>query len=166
MKKLNTKLTRILKILHIIFFVSWIGGGIALTILMFIAQPAFPDDIYMKCRSMQVIDDFIIIPGALGALFTGLVYSIWTMWGFYKHNWIIIKWVLTIIQILFGTFALGPWINGNVDITMKLRGASLSDPVFLNNVSHIELWGTVQVIFLLFVVVISVLKPWKSNSKI
>lgn len=164
MKKLNSKQTRILKIIHIFFFVSWIGGGIGLISLMFIAQPLIPDDIYMKYRSMQVIDDFIIIPGALGSLFTGLIYSIWTNWGFFRQRWLTVKWILTVVQILFGTFALGPWLNGNVDIAMKLRGSALTDSAFINSSSNIKFWGTLQVLFLLFMVIVSVIRPWKKTS--
>lgn len=160
---MNSNQIRILKIIHIFFFVSWIGGGITLATLMFIAEPALPDDIYMKYRSMQVIDDFIIIPGALGSLFTGLIYSIWTNWGFFRHRWLTVKWILTVAQILFGTFALGPWLNGNVDIALKLRGAALAESAFLNSCSNIKLWGTLQVLFLLFMVIISVIKPWKKS---
>jgi hypothetical protein len=139
----------------------WIGGGIALITLMFIADPLLPDDIYMKFRSMQVIDDFLIIPGALGGLLTGIIYGVFTNWGFFKHNWLIVKWVMTTLQILFGTFALGPWLNGNVDIARDLRGAALSNPEFLNNIMNIQIWGTVQVSLLLFMAVISVIKPWR-----
>lgn len=163
MKKLSSNQTRILKIIHIFFFVSWIGGGVCLISVMFFAQPALPEDIYMKYRSMQVIDDFIIIPGALGSLFTGLIYSIWTNWGFFRQRWLAVKWILTVAQILFGTFALGPWLNGNVDIALKLRGTALSSPEFSQNASHIQIWGTVQVLFLLFMVIISVIKPWKKK---
>lgn len=164
MKKLNTNQTRILKIAHILFFVMWAGGGITLVTLMFIARPSIPDDVYMKFRSMQVIDDLIIIPGALGSLATGLLYGIWTKWGFFRHRWLTIKWILTVSLILFGTFALGPWLNGNVEIAMKLRGGALSDSIFTANTSQIKLWGTVQVIFLLFMIAISVIKPWKRSA--
>lgn len=164
MKKFNAQQTRILKIVHILFFVMWIGGGLTLISVMLLALPSVPDDIYMKFRSMQVIDDFIIIPGALGSLATGLFYGIWTNWGFFRHKWLIVKWILTVVQILFGTFALGPWLNGNVDIAMKLRGGAISNPDFIMNTSNIKLWGTVQVLFLIFMLVISVLKPWKKLS--
>jgi len=161
MKKMNQKQIRILKIVHIFFFVIWIGGGLGLIALMFLAVPAAPDDIYMKFRSMQVIDDYIIIPGALGSLAAGFVYGIWTGWGFFKHKWITVKWVMTTVQILFGTFALGPWLNKNVEITHQLRGTALSNSDFINNTAHIQLWGSVQVLLLLFMLVISVLKPWR-----
>lgn len=161
MKKMNTGQMRVLKIIHIFLFVLWVGGGLGLVAVMFLAVPAHPDDIYMKFRAMQVIDDFIIIPGAMGSFFAGLVYGIWTGWGFFKHNWVTVKWVMTTAQILFGTFALGPWLNQNVDIAHELRGAALVNPDFINNVSQIQIWGTVQVLLLIFMVIISVIKPWR-----
>jgi len=164
MKKFNSKQTQILKIAHIFFFIMWIGGGIALTTLMFVADPLLPDDVYMKFRSMQVVDDFLIIPGALGCFVAGIIYGVFTNWGFFKHNWLIVKWIMTVLQILFGTFALGPWLNGNVDIARDLRGAALSNPEFLNNIMNIKIWGTLQVSLLLFMAVISVLKPWKKKK--
>jgi len=163
MKKFNANQTRILKIIHILFFIMWIGGGIGLIALMFLANPIQPDDIYMKFRSMQVLDDFLIIVGAFGCLITGIIYGAFTNWGFFKHNWLIVKWIMTVLQMLFGTFALGPWLNGNVDIARDLRGAALSNPEFLSNIMNIKIWGTLQVSLLLFMVIISVIKPWKKK---
>jgi hypothetical protein len=142
----------------------WIGGGVGLTTLMFIADPLLPDDIYMKFRSMQVIDDYLIVPGAIGCLLVGIIYGVFTNWGFFKHNWLIVKWIMTILKMLFGTFALGPWLNNNVDIACSLRGAALSNPEFLNNIMNIKIFGTIQVSLLLFMAVISVLKPWRKKK--
>ena len=164
MKKFNANQTRILKIVHIFLFIMWIGGAVALTTLLFIATPIVPDDIYMKFRSMQIIDDYLIIPGAMGCFFVGIIYGIFTNWGFFKHNWLIVKWVMTTLQILFGTFALGPWINNSVDIARDLRGAALSNPEFLSNIMNMKIWGTTQASLLLFMAIISVLKPWKKKK--
>ena len=105
------------------------------------------------------MDDYFIIRGAVGALITGLIYSLWTNWGFFKHTWIIVKWIMTILQILFGALVLGPCINRNVMIADQLR-----DAVFLNNIQTTQIWGTVQTMLLLFVIVISVQKPWKKKK--
>ena len=164
MKKFSARQVRILKMTHIIFFIMWFGGFLCITAVMFVAQPAHPDDIYMKCRTMEIIDNYVLIPGALGSLFTGLVYSIWTNWGFFKHRWITFKWIMTTAQILFGTFALGPWIDRNVILSGNMRGAALSNPEFINNILMIKIWGTVQGSLLLFLIVISVIKPWKRNT--
>jgi len=164
-KKLKPQAVKILKMFHIFFSFGWIIGGGVLCLLIFITYPESGDELYMYSRILQIVDDYFIITGAIGALITGLIYSIWTNWGFFKHPWIIVKWIMTILQILFGTFVLGPCINNNVVIADQLRDAALTDPVFLNNINTTQVWGPVQVALLLLVIVISVQKPWKKNRK-
>ena len=163
MQKLKKQGLNILKMVHLLFVVMWIGGAIALTIVLFSVQPEGGDELYMKSRVIQIIDDFIIIPGALGNLFIGVVYGVWTKFGFFKFRWMIVKWMLTVIQILFGTFFLGPWVNENVKIANELRGAAFSDEIFQHNLEMNAIWGTVQLSLLLFVLVVSVQKPWKKK---
>ncbi|MDR2921252.1 MAG: DUF2269 family protein [Tannerella sp.] len=164
MKKLNTQEVKILKIFHLFFAFCWIVGGLTLCLLVFITHPESGDELYMRSRILQIVDDYFIIYGAIGALVTGLVYSIWTNWGFFKHPWIIVKWVMIIMQILFGTFVLGPCINNNVILADQLRDAALTDPAFLENIHMTQIWGTVQTLLLLVVIIISVQKPWKKKN--
>lgn len=70
---------------------------------------------------MKIIDDFIIIPAALGSLITGLIISWFTNWGFFKFNWVTVKWIVTVSSILFDTFWLGPWLNGMAAISQAER---------------------------------------------
>jgi hypothetical protein len=163
-KKLNPQAVKILKMFHILFAFGWIIGGIALCLLIFITYPTSGDELYMRSRILQIVDDYFIIVGAFGAFVTGLVYSIWTNWGFFKHPWIIVKWIMIILQMLFGTFVLGPCINNNVIIADQLRDLALTDPVFLDNILTTQIWGTVQTALLLLVIVISVQKPWKKKK--
>ncbi|NDV82722.1 hypothetical protein D0T87_12125 [Bacteroides sp. 51] len=149
---------------HIFFAFSWIIGGVVLCVLAFVTHPETGGELYMRSRILQIVDDYFIVCGALGALITGLIYSIWTNWGFFKHPWIIVKWVMTILQMVFGTFVLGPYINDNVIIASQLRDAALTDPAFLANVESTQLWGTVQVSLLIVLIVISVQKPWKKSK--
>lgn len=160
MKKLGKNGIKTLKIFHLFFSIMWIGGGIALTTVLFISEPVSGDELYFKFRIMQIIDDFIIIPGAITSFLIGIIYGVWTKWGFFKHHWITIKWILTFIQILFGTFFLGPWLNTNVDILQMERIAAINNPDFIYNVSMTATWGTAQVALLLLMVVISVYKPF------
>lgn len=98
-RKLKPQGVKILKMLHIIFAFSWVIGGLALCLLVFITQPQSGDELYMRSRILQIIDDYFIIYGAMGAFVTGLVYSIWTNWGFFKHPWIVVKWIMIILQM-------------------------------------------------------------------
>jgi len=160
-KKLKPQSIKILKMIHIIFAFGWLIGGITLCLLVFIITPTSGDELFMHSRILQIIDYYFIIPGALGALITGLVYSIWTNWGFFKHRWITVKWVMIIIQIISGTFILGPCIDENVVIANQFRDAALFDVVFLNNLQITKTLGTIQTVMILFLVIISVQKPWK-----
>jgi hypothetical protein len=164
MKKLNPQAVKILKIFHILFAFGWIIGAIILCVLIFITYPASGDELYMRSRILQIVDDYFIICGAIGSFVTGLIYSLWTNWGFFKHPWIIVKWIMIILQILFGTFVLGPCLNDNVVIADQLRDVALTDPTFLKNIQTTQIWGTVQTTLLLFVIVISVQKPWKRKK--
>ena len=155
---------KILKMVHLLLVVMWIGGAIALTLVLFLVQPETGDELYMKMRILKTIDDLIIIPGAMGNLLIGIVYGVWTKFGFFKQPWITVKWVLTVAQILFGTFFLGPWVNENVEIANNLRQGAFNDATFQQNLEMNAIWGSVQLALLLFVLVISVQKPWRKSG--
>ena len=160
-KKLKPQAVKILKMFHILFAFMWTVGALALCVLIFITYPETGDELYMRSRILQILDDYFIIYGATGAFFTGLIYSIWTNWGFFKHTWIIVKWTMIILQMLLGTFVLGPVLNNNVVIADQLRDLALIDPMFLGNILTTQIWGTIQTALLLLVIIISVQKPWK-----
>lgn len=155
---------KILKIVHLIFVAMWIGSGLCMIALLFLSSPANGSELYMHSYVLKLIDDFVLIPGAIGCLITGLVYSVFTKWGFFKHKWIIVKWIMTIAQIAFGTFALGPWVNNNVVLAAQLGEAALTDPAVLHNLGMSKLWGSIQVALLLPYIIVSVQKPWKKKK--
>ncbi len=165
MKKLGGNGLRWLKIVHLLFVAAWTGGGLSLMLVFFAARPSGGDELYAVNMSLKLIDDYIIIPGANGCLLTGLAYGIWSNWGFFKHKWIAVKWIMTVLQIVFGTFWLGPWLNGNAAIAAAERASALSSPVYIHNHAMNAFWGAVQVSLLFVMVAISVLKPWKDGRK-
>ncbi|MDR2653225.1 MAG: hypothetical protein LBC68_13110 [Prevotellaceae bacterium] len=163
-KKLKPQAMKILKMFHIFLGFCWIIGGIVLFLGVFLTFPESGDELYMRSRMLQLIDDCLIIPGAIGVAITGLIYSVWTNWGFFKHTWIIVKWIMTILQIILGTL-LGPYINDNVVIAGQLRDAAINDPVFLNNLHTTQIWGTIQTSLLFLYIIISIQKPWKKKIR-
>lgn len=62
-KKLKSQTIKILKMLHLFFAFSWIIGGVALCLLIFITYPESGDELYMRSRILQIIDDYFIIVG-------------------------------------------------------------------------------------------------------
>ena len=110
MRKLTIKETAWLKIFHLLFVAAWIGGQMSLTLLQIIKyRLALPEHIYGILASINEIDDYVVIGGAVGCLLTGLVYSLMTPWGFFKFRWVTVKWIFAVMLISCETFFLGPW---------------------------------------------------------
>ena len=160
MKKLRSKSQRWLKCFHIFFVCSWVGAAVILTAMNFSMKASEGMQFHGIHLSMKFIDDFIIIPGAFGCLLTGLLYSVFTNWGWFKHRWVMVKWIINVFGIVFGTFWLGPWLNSLPLIAETMGLNALSDPVYMHNRTMLSYWGTFQVATLVFAVFISTLKPW------
>jgi hypothetical protein len=164
MKKIGSKGQRWLKGFHSLFACVWVGAAVALSTKQFFINPLDGGELYGITSTMDFIDIFIIIPGAMGVLVTGLIYSVWTNWGWFKHNWIIVKWIICIYGVLFGTFLLGPWMSGLAVISKEQGLGALSDPTFIHNKIMLYIFGTFQAATLIFALFITGLKPWKKRK--
>ena len=144
----------------------WIGGGLALILLYFLKNGVTDGGVlYGINQSTHHVDwAVVIIPGAFGCLITGLLFSVFSNWGFFKHPWITFKWIVTVLAILFGSYFLGPWETGMVEISGKLGMASLSSPEYLYNERMHVVFATVQLLALLITVFVSIFKPWRSTK--
>ena len=165
MKKLSIKGQKWLKCLHVYSACVWAGCATMLMIMPFVLDPQRDSELYGILWTLDFIDMKILVPGAMGTLFTGLVYSIWTNWGWFKHNWIIVKWVICLFGIIYGTFWLGPWLSEMTHISKELGLKALSDPQYLENRQNSLLFGTLQALTIIFAVFVSSLKPWKNKKK-
>jgi len=149
---------------HIFFASAWVGAAVSLTTLRLFTWTnnvqADGDILYAVNESIKLIDDAIIIPAAIGTLLTGLLISLLTPWGFFKHRWVTVKWIVTVLAILFGTFFLGPWVNELTALTDEFRTVSVVERRFQVLMSRHTLWGGVQTMILIAVVFISAVKPW------
>ncbi len=161
MLRLNLKARIWIKCFHIFFACAWVGAAICMVLLTLIKrQPVSGDEIYAIDASLKILDDYIIIPAALGSLLTGILFSCFTNWGFFKFDWITVKWILTVASILFGTFFLGPWNNTAAAVSYTERILSLDNSVYLHCKQMLSIFGVLQSAVLIILVFISVLKPW------
>ena len=96
-------------------------------------------------------------------MLTGIAYGIWSKWGFFKHQWITVKWVLTIGLATLGGVALGKWVNGNVYSIEGINEYIATRVEFNRNVELTIFWGTFKLLSLLFVLWVSIMKPWKQK---
>lgn len=161
MKKLNVKGQKILKITHLSFVALWVGGNISAVVLSFLPLIVQDNTLLGIYIAMEFIDYLVIVPGSLGCLITGIIYGIWTRWGFFKFKWICAKWVVMIIQMILGAAFLGQSVGSNVN-ALKTQGlAALNDQGFIINQNVIQVLGIVQSVLLIILIGISIFKPWK-----
>ena len=146
MRKLGAKGQKWLKGFHLVAVSCWIGGGVSLILLYFLKNGVEDGNIlYGINQSIHHVDiAVVVIPGALGCLFTGLIYSSFSNWGFFKHGWMIFKWIVTVVAILFGTFFLGPWETTMMEISGKFGISSLGNPEYLYSQKMNLIFGATQ----------------------
>lgn len=81
---------------HVTFSVGWLGGVagfLALNIAALTSQSA--QIVRSTYLAMDLIGWYVILPFCIGALITGLIQSLGTPWGLFKHYWIMVKFLLT-----------------------------------------------------------------------
>jgi len=166
MPKLGPKGLRWLKGFHLIAVSCWVGGATALLLLYFLKNGVTDGGVLHGInRSIHHVDmAVVVIPGAFGCLVTGLIYSSLSHWGFFKHTWLILKWIITVAAILFGTFFLGPWETGMMEISGTSGISCLSDQAYVYNQKMNFFFGGLQCSALMITVFISIFKPWKKRK--
>ena len=164
MKNLSVKEMKALKVIHLICAIAWFGSAISMNLLRHLVAVEDAAGMYWMAEILEAIDMKILVPGAVGCLVTGIIYGAFAHWGFFKHRWLTVKWVLTIFMILFGTFYMGPLVKENV-VTGKAIMEGGGDVLrYWRNVTANAYAGLLQIILLTIVTVISVYKPWKKKQ--
>jgi len=167
MAKLKARGLKWLKGFHLIAVSSWVGGAVSLLLLYFLKDGIEDGGVlYGINQSIHHVDmAVVVVPGAFGCLITGLIYSSFSNWGFFKHNWMIFKWVMTIAAILFGTVYLGPWETTMMEISGELGVAALDDEAYRYNEKMNLIFGSLQCLLLMVTIFISIFKPWKKKKR-
>lgn len=165
MIKLKSKGLKWLKGFHMISVSCWVGGAVSLLLLYFLKNGVSDGSVlYGINQSIHHVDmSVVVIPGAIGCLLTGLIYSLFSNWGFFKHKWLIFKWIVTITAILFGTFYLGPWETKMMEISGEQGLSALADKEYLYNQRMNLYFGLLQCLTLIVTIFVSIFKPWRSK---
>jgi hypothetical protein len=162
MARLGKNGTKLLKILHYVALACWFGGATTLVLLNRCNEAAVSEGMLPGMNTAAHLADlWVIIPGALGCLATGLAFSLFTPWGFFRHGWLTCKWVLTVACILTGTFFLGVWEEEMLAASLALGNAALADGAYQAVRTRHFLLACAQVGALLLMIVLSVFRPKK-----
>jgi hypothetical protein len=86
---------------HVTSSVGWLGsvaGFLALAIAGVTTQD--PQMVRSAYVSMHLITWFVIVPFSLAGFLTGLVQSLGTPWGLFRHYWVVTKLLLTTLATI------------------------------------------------------------------
>ena len=83
---------------HISASIGWIGAD-AGSLALAIAGLTSPDAQMVQAAflAMGVIAWFVIVPLSLVSLFTGLIQSLGTKWGLFRHYWVLVKFLIALV---------------------------------------------------------------------
>jgi hypothetical protein len=86
---------------HVTSSVGWLGavaGFLALAVAGLTSRDA--QMVRAAYLATELTTWFVIVPLAFASLLTGLVVSLGTQWGLFRHYWVLVKFVLTILATL------------------------------------------------------------------
>ena len=116
-----------------------------------IAQAAF--------LMMQLTGWFVLVPLSFASLVTGLIQSLGTAWGLFRHYWIIAKLLITV----FATVILLVYMQTLDKLASAATKATVSAADFGGHhggAASPVVHASVAIMLLLACVVLSVYKPW------
>jgi len=92
------RLRRFALAVHLTVSVGWIGA-VAAYLALDVAAATSQDTQTLRTAylAMEVIARNVIVPLAFASLLTGLVMSLGTKWGLFRHYWVLISLLLTIV---------------------------------------------------------------------
>jgi hypothetical protein len=142
---------------HVTSSVGWFGSVAAFMSLAIAGVTSRnPQTVRAAYLSMELITWTVIVPASVAALLTGLVQSLGTTWGLFRHYWVVAKLGLTVLAtaiLLVHTQLIGRVAAAAAEST--LSGGDLHN-------LRIQLIADAGagLVALLAATVLSVYKPW------
>ena len=141
---------------HLTFSVGWIGtiaAFLALSIMALVAN----DQVVRSCYiGMEVIAWFIIVPFCFASFISGLIQALGTHWGLFKHWWILVKLILTLIATLILLLHMQPISYLGEVATQKV----IEHDELRNLRIRIVADAAAAILVLVAITTVSVYKPW------
>jgi hypothetical protein len=142
---------------HIVFSVGWLGA-VAAFLALAVAGLSSQNDQTARAAyvAMDLIGWFVIVPCSLITLLIGLVQSLGTKWGLFRHYWVLIKFLLTVgatVLLLLHMNATSRLANAAADVSANLE---LLRPVRVQLIFD----AAAALLVLLAATILSVYKPW------
>lgn len=159
--KLKVKQRNWLLSLHIASGGVWFGTALC-SVALALSFRSLNDreGLYGINIARNLLGEFVIIPSAILSILTGVLLCAFTNWGFFKHFWVMVKQLVTLLLIVIGSVWLGPWTKEMTTISAAMRSHSWQNSHYLSLQNAVILGGALQTLALLLIIAISTIKPW------
>jgi len=122
------RLRKVVLTAHLTCSVGWIGAVVAYLALGVSAVTSRnAQTVRADWIAMDLTGWFVIVPLALAALLTGVVMSLGTAWGLFRHYWVVISLVLTILSTVVLLLHM-PAVSSTAVVARSADGAALAAP--------------------------------------
>lgn len=154
---MTSRLRKFVLTAHITASVGWLGAVTTFLVLALVGLTSKDDQIIRAAYiTMELMTWYVIVPLAGASLVTGLIQSLGTPWGIFRHYWILAKFIITVIGaglLLIHTRPIGILADAASRLTTSVgnyRGL------------QVQLVGdaVAAIVLLLAATILSVYKPW------
>lgn len=154
---MTPRLQKLTLLAHITFSVGWFGAVVPYLALAIAALTSHDGQmVRAACLSMKFIGWFVIVPFSLAAMLSGLVQSLGTRSGLFRHWWVLAKFVLAV----FATVILFQHMTEVSRLSLMAKQTMLSTADLRPELIH----SAGGLLVLLAAMTLSVFKPWGMTS--
>ena len=146
---------------HVTFSVGWLGAVVAYLVVAIVGLTSVDLQLVRGTYSvMPLVAWFVIVPLAIAALLSGLVQSLATEWGLFRHYWVIAKLALT----TFGTAILLLHVPRVSEMAVRAAEAAFTTGDHTQQRTSLVVHAAGGLAILLTATILSVFKPWGKTA--
>lgn len=157
MKNMEPRLRKFALTAHVTSSVGWLGAvAVSLALAVACLSTRDPELVRAAYLTMKLIGWVVLVPLSLASLLTGLVQSLGTPWGLFRHYWVLVKLLMNLfatLVLLMYMQTLGYLADAAADTTLSSTGL-----LELRNPSPV-IHSAGALLLLIVAVTLSVYKP-------
>jgi len=155
----------VLKLGHIISSCIWFGAVVSIGVLLYLNhESGSTEELNAFNLGIHCLDNFLIGPSVVVSVLSGVFLCFNNNLQLFACRWVLKKWLGSLFAVEFGVIWLAPWLRQMEIICRINQYMVFTIPVYYRTyyLNHVSL--LVQEIMLLYLILISLLKPCAGNK--
>lgn len=141
--------------LHVVTSVGWMAQAVTLCVLLTTSLTTTSRAMAVGATGVaELLDNALLAPLANASAFTGFLLAASTPWGYFRHWWLLVKFVVTVVQLQVGIFVLSDALRASAEAavagTPGPAGAVAVGAACMAGAIGLQAW-------------LSVAKPWSTT---